>query len=218
MDSLLKKMAREIVHDLKHPIQNLKNCGLNLDRAAEDPALRETLKRNFARELDKITQFLHNLENLDGEMPHEPIPLNLNTLLSELLQGFEERAREAKIDIDFHSDPAITLEGDLFSLNRLFTNLIVNAFEAISGPGRIVIALARKNEKVEISIEDSGAGIPEERIGTIFNGYWSSKAKGLGLGLAICKRIVDLHQGSIRAESPAPSSTRGTRFTVELPG
>ena len=101
-------------------------------------------------------------------------------------------------------------------LNQVFLNLLVNAAQAIEGPGTITITTSVADNRVDIAFADTGIGIPAEHIPHIFDsGYTTKKAgEGTGLGLFISRQIVDDHDGTIRVES-APGE--GTRFIVSLP-
>ena len=90
------------------------------------------------------------------------------------------------------------IEGDLFALNRVHRNLLTNAFQATPPHGRIVIRTIRRNDDAIIEIADSGSGIPPERLDTIFDDFVTTKRQGLGLGLAISKKLVEQLGGTIR--------------------
>jgi len=220
-EAMLGRIAQDLIHDLKHPVQNLKNCGANLERACSDADLRATLQVNFTREFDKISQFLDNLEHLTYDIPHRPIRLSLATLLTDVAESFGERAAQRRIRLQLPTQPpAIEIEGDRFSLNRLFSNLLANALDAIdtatttTDNGRVKFDIRITGAMAVVTIEDSGRGIPAEKLPGLFENYWTSKAKGLGLGLAICKKIVTLHQGRIGVKSTIGT---GTEFSVYLP-
>lgn len=213
--ALVGRVANDLVHDLKHPIQTLKNCGNNLDRAAEDPVLRETLKRNFDRELQKINQFLYNLEHLAYDIPHHPVALDLCKVLDDVIASFEPRASEVNIAIrKSYLSPSISMKGDLFSLNRIFSNLISNAFDAVVSDGVVTITASVEKNSAVIDVADTGRGIAPERLSGLFENYWTTKHKGIGFGLAICKKIALLHHGRIAVKS---TLGKGTCFKVVLP-
>ncbi len=104
---------------------------------------------------------------------------------------------------------------DIDSIRQVFLNLILNAAQAMDGRGELRITAGRKNNKVIVSVSDSGPGIPESEMKRIFEAFYTTKADGTGLGLSIVKGIVDRHNGAIRVES---EPGKGTTFHVELPG
>src|SRR6185436_1195388 len=95
-----------------------------------------------------------------------------------------------KIETELVFGP-LYIEGDLFALNRVYRNLITNAFQATPPRGRVLIRTLRQDDGAVIEIADSGCGIPPERIDTIFDDFVTTKRRGLGLGLAISKKVVD---------------------------
>jgi signal transduction histidine kinase len=115
----------------------------------------------------------------------------------------------------------LNLEADLPSfasdfsmLKRIMTNLVQNALQAMPNSGRLTINACQKDDRILISIEDTGVGIPEEVKPKIFMPMMTTKSKGQGLGLAVVKRLVEALNGAITFES---QEGKGTIFTVELP-
>ena len=108
----------------------------------------------------------------------------------------------------------LIIEGDHFALGRVYRNLITNAIQATEQGGRVTIATRRVGDLVEVSVEDTGSGIPPERLAAIFEDFVTTKRRGLGLGLAITKRIVEQLDGTISVESEVG---RGTKFTLRFP-
>jgi signal transduction histidine kinase len=128
---------------------------------------------------------------------------------------------EKKILISVHIDPPdLKIWADRFALERVFRNLIANAIEAMPQGGRLTI-LAKTvqcNETLgyitEIALSDTGEGIPPERLRNLFVDYTTTKRKGIGLGLAICKKIMEEHKGTIEVHS---QTGRGTTVILQFP-
>jgi len=99
-------------------------------------------------------------------------------------------------------------------MKRVFTNLIKNAIEAMPEGGEIKISMSIKSGHALITFEDTGIGIPEDKIKEIFRPFFTTKSKGLGLGLAICKKLIEAHGGSIFVRSKVGE---GSRFEIRLP-
>ena len=113
------------------------------------------------------------------------------------------------IDKDF---PTLTVDPVL--MMRVFSNLIRNAIQAMPDGGQLRIRASKTTEAFLISIQDSGTGIPEENLDKIWRPLFTTKAKGTGLGLPVCKRLVEAHAGEITVESEVG---KGSTFTVKLP-
>jgi len=119
------------------------------------------------------------------------------------------------VTVDGHyGSGSLVIEGDRFALGRVYRNLITNAIQATEPGGRVTVATRRVGDLVQISVTDTGSGIPAERIGAIFDDFVTTKRRGLGLGLAISKRIVEQLNGTIVVESEVG---RGTAFTLHFP-
>jgi signal transduction histidine kinase len=117
------------------------------------------------------------------------------------------------LESKFAAEPVI-IEGDVFALGRVYRNLLTNAVQATQAGGRVTIATRRDADKVEVTVSDTGTGIPAERLGAIFDDFVTTKKRGLGLGLAITKRIVEQLSGTITVTSEVG---RGTTFTMLFP-
>ncbi|MBT8243023.1 MAG: GHKL domain-containing protein, partial [Nitrosopumilus sp.] len=103
------------------------------------------------------------------------------------------------------------IECDFEAIKVVLINLIVNSMQAIENEGEIKISSKIKDERVIIEIEDSGPGIPEDKLGKIFEPLFTTKQEGTGLGLASCKSLVEQHHGTITVKN------NPTRFIIEIP-
>jgi two-component system nitrogen regulation sensor histidine kinase GlnL len=142
----------------------------------------------------------------------------------------ESKAKRGDVAVDLAvPDDLPAIQGDEHQLCQVFTNLVINAFEALGGRGRIRISAWSGTVEQEhtqrgdglasvpmviVEIADDGPGIPPELKDRVFNAFFTTKAQGSGLGLAIVRKIIDAHDGQIDVTS---SSGHGTRFTVTLP-
>jgi signal transduction histidine kinase len=108
----------------------------------------------------------------------------------------------------------VTVRVDVDKIKRVFVNLIKNSVEAMPEGGNLTIRSKAMKDKVRIAFSDTGPGMSKEVLDRIFVPLFTTKAKGMGLGLSICKRIVEAHGGSIAAES---TLGKGTTFTMTIP-
>jgi signal transduction histidine kinase len=106
------------------------------------------------------------------------------------------------------------IEGDLFALGRVYRNLIINAIQATAPGGEVVVSTSIRDNRVRVEVADTGCGIPPDRLTAIFEDFVTTKRRGLGLGLAISKKIVEQLSGDI---SVASEVGQGTTFTLEFP-
>ncbi len=213
--AMFGRMAAGLVHDLSHPVQNIGNSCKLIVRVFDDPEYRETFTRTIDREMETLKRVLDDLRNVARPAPVERFPLDVNRSVADIVESMRGFADESGISIEsrFASEPVI-IEGDVFALGRVYRNLITNAIQATQAGGRVTIATARNRDKVEVSITDTGSGIPAERLGAIFDDFVTTKKRGLGLGLAITKRIVEQLGGTISVTSEVG---KGTTFTMRFP-
>ncbi len=212
--AMFGRMAAGLVHDLSHPVQNIGNSCKLIVRVYDDPEYRQTFTRTIDREIDTLKRVLDDLRNVARPAPVERFPVDINRSVADIVESMRGYAEESGIALEprFASEPVV-IDGDVFALGRVYRNLITNAIQATQAGGRVTIATSRHGNNVEVSITDTGSGIPAERLGAIFDDFVTTKKRGLGLGLAITKRIVEQLGGVISVTSELG---KGTTFTIRF--
>ena len=213
--AMFGRIAVGLVHDLSHPIQNIGNSCKLIVKMWDDLEYRESFRRTVERELAQVKRVLDDLRNLARPLPLERFPLDVNKALNELVEAMLPSAESSGITLEteFVFGP-LYIEGDLFALNRVYRNLLTNAFQATPPRGRVIVRTLRQNDEAIIEIADTGCGIPPERLDTIFDDFVTTKRRGLGLGLAISKKVVDQLGGTIAVTSAVGL---GSTFTLRFP-
>jgi signal transduction histidine kinase len=213
--AMFGRIAAGLVHDLSHPIQNIGNSCKLIQKMFEDAEYRETFKRTVERELVIIKRVLDDLRNIARPIPLERFPVDLNRTVADAAEAMEQHAETAGLTLRTELSPeTMFIEGDVFALGRVYRNLILNAIQATAPGGLIVVASEARGDRVQVRIYDTGCGIPAERLGQIFEDFVTTKRRGLGLGLAISKKIVEQLGGTI---SVASEVGKGTTFVLEFP-
>jgi len=213
--AMFGRIAAGLVHDLSHPIQNIGNSCKLIQKMFEDVEYRETFKRTVERELVIIKRVLDDLRNIARPIPLERFPVDLNRTVGDAAEAMEQHAETAGLTLRTELSPeTVYIEGDVFALGRVYRNLILNAIQATAPGGLIVIASEAFADRVQVRVYDTGCGIPPERLGQIFEDFVTTKRRGLGLGLAISKKIVEQLGGTI---SVASEVGKGTTFVLEFP-
>jgi signal transduction histidine kinase len=213
--AMFGRVAAGLVHDLSHPIQNIGNSTRLLLRDDVDAESREMFRRTIERELLTLKRFMEDLRHVVKPKPIERFAMDVNGSVAEIVDsmGGEGERNRITIAAEYAAGPLV-IEGDRFALGRVYRNLITNAIQATAPGGRVTIATARVGNHVEISVTDTGSGIPADRLSAIFDDFVTTKRRGLGLGLAISKRIVEQLDGTIAVVSEVG---RGTAFTLRFP-
>ncbi|MGE3512624.1 MAG: ATP-binding protein [Vicinamibacterales bacterium] len=213
--AMFGRIAAGLVHDLSHPIQNIGNSTRLLLREDLDSESRDMFRKTIERELSTLKRFMEDLRNIVKPRPIEKFALDMNTSVSETVDAMRAEGERAGLVVETrYADGPLTVVGDRFALGRVYRNLITNAIQATAPGGRVVITTARSGGQVQVVVSDTGAGIPEDRLGTIFEEFVTTKRRGLGLGLAICRRIVEQLDGTIEVQSEVGV---GTTFTLRFP-
>ena len=213
--AMFGRIAAGLVHDLSHPIQNIGNSTRLLLRDDLDLESREMFHRTIDRELNTLKRFMDDLRNIVKPKPVERFEMDVNPSIAEIVDSMKTEGDRSGVAIEVHyAEGPLTIDGDRFALGRVYRNLITNAIQATTAGGRVNITTARKGDRIEVVVRDTGSGIPPERLATIFDEFVTTKRRGLGLGLAICKRIVEQLDSTIGVESEVG---RGTTFTMRFP-
>ena len=213
--AMFGRIAAGLVHDLSHPIQNIGNSCKLIVKMFDDYEYRETFKRTVDREMVIIKRVLDDLRNIARPIPLERFPVEIQRSVAESVDSMQPHAETAGVTLHFQSAPeAAFIEGDVFALGRVYRNLILNAIQATAPGGMITVATDTRGDKVLVSVQDTGCGIPADRLTAIFEDFVTTKRRGLGLGLAISRKIVDQLGGHIRVTSEVG---KGTTFVLEFP-
>jgi signal transduction histidine kinase len=213
--AVIGRMVAGLVHDLAHPIQNLGNSSRLMARDDLDAESRQSIRATIERELEILKRFMDDLRNVVKPRPVERFPLDVNASLADIVEPLRVEGERVSVTVEARYAPgALVIEADRFALGRVYRNLITNAIQATQPGGRVTVTTVRKDDHVEIRVADTGSGIAAERLAAIFDDFVTTKRRGLGLGLAISKRIVDQLGGTIVVESELG---RGTAFTLRFP-
>ncbi len=218
-----QNFIKDISYELKAPLFVLKGelaAVLNKPSSKEEY---EAILRRGLEELDKFSQIIDDLIVLarfdNSQMPIEIKKVNLTQAIEEALRCAKAAAAEKDIVLSSFLQDVIVLDGDEERLKKLFTNLIDNAIKYTRRNGKVIIAAHRGKDLADITVSDTGIGMPEDELSYIFDRFYQvnksrSGKGGFGLGLSVAKSIAESHKGKIAVES---QPGKGSTFTVSLP-
>jgi len=213
--AMFGRIAAGLFHDLQHPVQNIGNNARLLLRPDMDPDWREDTHRLIEENLAILKRFMDDIHNIAKPKPIERFPVDVNKTVAEVVDAMRPTGENAGVVVEGrYATDALVIDGDRFGLGRVYRNLITNAIQATPTGGHVVVTTARDGDHVEVVVTDTGSGIPADRLPAIFDDFVTTKRRGLGLGLAISKRIVEQLDGTITVESELG---RGTSFTLRFP-
>jgi signal transduction histidine kinase len=212
----LGQLAAGLAHELRNPLGTIRASAEMLTRsvASENEVARE-VAGFIAEEVDRTNSLVTRFLDFVRPLQLRPAAADLAQVLdrSVAMVDREAAAREVTIYKNYSPDiPPFPLDAEL--MERVFYNLLVNAAQATAPGGAVTVKTRPVADNAEISVIDRGEGIEPKLLDTIFNPFFTTKADGVGLGLAICSKIVDQHGGKITVES---ERGKGTVFRVYLP-
>lgn len=219
---VLSDFVRNLSHNIRIPLTTI-TTGLYLvgklqDKEAQLQKIEEINGQVFA--LNAVLDQLQQMAVLDNMTSLEPTVENLNRLVEEVIQAFKPRAAARKVKLVSQLDSTVpTIPLDLTHMDRALKHLIENALRFTPHGGTITVTTARKEDAIQIEVADTGVGIDDDVLPHIFERFYRAPiagqpANGTGLGLSLAQRIVEMHNGTIEAQS-----TPGVRtvFTITLP-
>ncbi|MGA1840743.1 MAG: PAS domain S-box protein [bacterium] len=215
--SEIGKLASTMAHELRNPLAVIETACFNISHKNRDPALEKNLA-NIEECLEESNQIINNLlfYARRGLPSNEMFPIC--DLLGECIEQAKKRYRTSKVRIKKRCtlQKDIRMEADPLQMKELFGNILSNALDAIGKEeGKISVSVVLENNSfIRFSFKDNGPGIRKEDLEKVQNPFFSTKSKGTGLGLAVCRQIVDLHDGRIKIKS---KEGEGTTVTLTLP-
>jgi len=225
IDLLRRELIANVSHDLRTPLASLQGYldTLLLKEGQLTPEEQrrflETASRHSER-LGKLVGELFELAKLDAQVtPIRVEPFSMAELVQDVVMKFQLRAEQAGVTLKAEVTPDLPLvSGDIALMERVLENLLDNAIRYTPAGGRVTVSIVRQNGKLSVRVSDTGKGIAEENLPYIFDRFYrgdtsADRAGGAGLGLAIAKRILELHGSSLSAESRV---NVGTTFVFQV--
>jgi two-component system sensor kinase FixL len=204
-----------IAHEIKNPLLIIGGFARQLLKTPEfDDQARRKLSI-MAEEVSHLEEMVAEMRDFVRRPPTQKRPGQIAEVIQGTLELFQDTFREHQITVrQVEETPLPPVAFDPKQVHQVLINLLKNALEAMPAGGEITITSRVRGDQVEISVADTGEGMPPEVAGNIFQPYFTTKEKGTGLGLAICQNIMAEHGGCLFADS-APG--RGATFTIQLP-
>jgi signal transduction histidine kinase len=210
------RMAAQIAHQVKNPLAIINNAAWCLEQPASDanlPADQARIIREEVRKADQIiTRLMGYAQLAEGRVEKLVVAEELQRAFAEVFPPGAGYPIQVETGVAPDLPPLLMQRAHL---SEILVNLLLNAREALNGPGRVrVTAALGPDETVELRVSDTGPGVPPERREKIFEPYFSTKEKGSGLGLAIVRNSAGMYGGTVRVESELG---KGATFIVSLP-
>jgi PAS domain S-box-containing protein len=213
----LGRITAGVAHEVKNPLNSMRLWLENLKESLppdQDPGAQQAVQV-LDKEIDRLDAVVKRFLDFTRPVELKLEATDLAELLRDVVRVAHPQLEKAGVEVEEmlgNGVPEVWADRDL--LKQAVLNLVLNAGEAMSAGGELRVELARHGEMAEISVSDTGKGIPLENQQKIFQLFFTTRAGGSGIGLATTFRIVQLHNGSIDFQSEAG---RGTTFRIELP-
>jgi len=217
----LSKLTGGLAHEIKNPLSTVK-INLNLvreelsDADTNDAKLKRATRKLTVvqKETDRVEQILDSFLRYVDRTELQLASTDINELVSDMIDFYTPQAHSHSITIHqgLHNEPLVCkIDPDM--LKQVILNLFINAQQAMSRGGDLMIRTDRQEKDALIRISDTGAGITPDKLPHIFDAYYTSRPQGSGLGLPTAKKIIEAHKGSISVNS---EPGKGTSFEIRL--
>jgi len=205
--------ATMIAHDLRNPLQDIRLAQYLLAKhySHEKKKKQMELLNKIDRNVAYADEIVNSLLMYSQEISLNRKETDINQLLRECLR---ETAPPEHVKVEEKLMEVPNIRVDQNQMKRLFKNLILNAIQAMEGGGTLTLESNRVGSSVVFSITDTGEGLSEIKRGLIWKPFYTTKAKGMGLGLSVAKGVVEMHDGTIAVKSKLGE---GSSFTVQIP-
>lgn len=223
------QIAIGLAHEIRNPLGAIRGAVQLMRRELGDDARLGEYTDVLLKEVDRVNRILEMLLDISRPVTLRPVPLNVHQLLERVALLSEEMASRRRVQIVRRYDPSLPpILADEDRILQVFHNLVRNAIEAMADGGRLTLVTRPsmnplftkvdlghgQRSMAEIQVIDEGQGIPEATRARLFTPFFTTKDKGLGLGLALCHRIIEEHHGGIHITS---EPSRGTVVSCFLP-
>lgn len=213
----IARLGGEVAHEIKNPLNSiymiLQRMQLEFEVKEKSEEFADLFKVSYS-EMERLNRIVEQFLSLSRQLEIRRIPVDVNRIISAVVDLFSSNTGGVQIKFETQEKKIFLLDEKL--LKQVLINLIKNALEAFDlseGKKEIIIFCSRQKHNLVISVEDNGCGIPTENLSRIWDMYFTTKDSGSGIGLAVCKKIIEGHGGHISVKS----DSKGTEFRIELP-
>ena len=216
--AVIGELTAGLAHEIRNPVASIRSAMEEIGRSLDSPQLVERLSKIAVRESDHLSEIVSGFLDFarDPSRRHKAVEVGsiLSDVVEQLTRKYEDH-ENASITFQWDKVPAPVM-GDATQLRQVFINLGQNAMEAMNLNGNLEIILNRNEPHgpLDIRFNDEGPGIAPDKVARIFEPFYTEKERGVGMGLAICQRMITAHDGTIQVAS---RPVKGTSFLVRLP-
>jgi PAS domain S-box-containing protein len=216
----IEAIASGLIHEIRNPLVSIKSYAQLLPSRGTSDEFREMFARTASREIGRIDDLLSRFRTMSRASQHPMELVDLSAPLRDTLETLHADLQDRKIQVrQVGEQTRRPVLGNASQLQQLFFNLCLNAIQAMDPGGELTVRVADLSEgggsTLLVEVADTGSGIPDHLLATIFDPFVTTKPHGTGLGLAICRSIADAHHARLSARNNV--GRPGCTFTVEFP-
>jgi two-component system, sporulation sensor kinase E len=212
--AMVGEIAANLAHEIKNRLTGIYAATQLLSRSIPPADPRRAVFSDVGQEIKKLDETAKDLLRFARPVPPKRTPTDVHGFLVQVIQSLERSAQVHMHDIALDVQPNLLANFDPDLMGQVFSNLVLNAAQAMEKPGRIEIKARRTNGDVEFDVTDNGPGISPETMASLFRPFFTTKSQGTGLGLSIARKNVELHGGTIQVETEIG---KGSRFHIRMP-
>jgi two-component system sensor histidine kinase AtoS len=214
----LGTLSAGLAHEIKNPLSAIKTFVQLLPMKLQNASFLEKFNITVPREIDRINHLVEDLLELTRTRKRPLVHLDVNQLITQVIDLHGEEMKKKGIALENHLDRTLPhVHGDPENLYRAFSNLVINSIQAMPEGGLLSISSVQENSgtpMIRIAIRDTGIGMDEETSKNLFNPFFTTKDKGVGLGMAFTRKVIEDHRGTIEVTS---EKGKGTTFVLRFP-
>lgn len=215
--AVIGETAAMVGHDLRNPLQAMTSTLYLANRLVGPEKVED--RREAVELLNMLDEQVYYMDKIVSDLQDFARPVAIEPTETNLADLIRDTVRNARIPENV--DVSLGFQGDVSNMildptlfRRVLTNLIVNAVQAMPKGGKLTITASKERESLTVTVQDTGVGIAQENLARIFNPFFTTKAKGQGLGLPVCRRLVEVQDGTITVKSELG---KGSEFTFAIP-
>ena len=207
-------LAAGMAHEIRNPLNSIALFVQLIKEGVEDSEKIDYVEK-ILKEIDRVDATLSKLMDTAKRPRFELVEVNIEEVIQKALDSFTPQINAQAITLTFSPKRQLPrLKADPVEIEQIFTNLLLNSIDEMSGGGTLTIELDHDDRDIVIRVSDSGRGIPAEHLPNIFDPFFSTKTRGTGMGLPIVLRIVKNYGGKIEVVATDKS---GATFLIRLP-
>jgi PAS domain S-box-containing protein len=212
--ALIGELAASVAHEIRNPLASILAAVENLRDELRPVGESADSVRKIIGQIQRLNRTIERLLTFSRDWTPEAREYDLADLIREILDSVKSETAAREIQLDLHYPSPCKVVGDSQMIEHALSNIVHNAVQALSTGGVLIVQVAVRQEEARIVVKDNGPGIPVENLASVVRPFFSTKSKGAGLGLAITKKMIEAHRGSIKIES---NEGEGTEVTISFP-